>query len=307
MATSNSKNYSVTRANIIEASLRKIGAYDQGEAVSGSETAAADFALNVMVKEWTARGADLWLRDEITLFLQPDTKSYSLGTANATASYVETTLSAAAGATATVIGVTSSAGMAVADLIGVKLIDNSIHWDTIASVDSSVQVTITTGLASAAASSGRVYAYTTTAGRPTKVLYAYRRDSSNIDVPVDLIGEKEYMSQSNKSSNGPPVEAWYHPTLTTGTLYVWPIDGGATLDKLVLSCQFYADDFDSASNNPQFPPEWYNALVWGLAAELASEYGVTEREQSRLWSTAEFKLNNALDFDVENSSVEFTL
>jgi hypothetical protein len=69
MAVSGSKDYSITRADIIEAALRKIGEYDAGEAVPGDETAAAAVALNLMVKEWVARGADIWLRDEITLFL----------------------------------------------------------------------------------------------------------------------------------------------------------------------------------------------------------------------------------------------
>jgi len=307
MATSGSKDFTITRANIIEAALRKVGAFDQGEAVSGSETSAANIALNLLVKEYTARGADLWLRDEITLFLQPDQKVYSLGTANATASYVETTITADQVASATVIPVTSSTGMTAADIIGIKLDDNTIHWDVIATVDSSIQVTITTGILTAASSAGKVYAYTTTAGRPTRVLYAYRRDTSDIDVEVRLVGEKEYMSQSNKGSDGPPVEAWYQPTLTTGSLYVWPVNGGSTLDKLVMSCQFHADDFDAAGDNPEFPIEWGNTLVWGLAAELGSEYGIPEREQGRLWSTAEFKLNNALDFDTEYASLEFVL
>ena len=307
MATSGSKNYSITRARIIEAALRKVGAYDQGEAVSGSETAAATEALNLLTKEYTARGADLWLRDEITLFLQPDQKVYSLGTANATASYVETTLSADEASGQTVISVTSSTGMTAADAIGIKMDDNTIHWTTIVSVDSSVQVTITTATDDDAASGNKVYTYTTTAGRPTKILFAYRRDTSNVDVEVRLIGEKEYLSQSNKGSDGPPVEAWYQPTLTTGSLYVWPVDGGSTLDKLVMSCQFHADDFDAGSDNPEFPIEWGNTLVWGLAAELGPEYGMPLKEQGFLESKAEFKLNNALDFDIENASVEFVM
>jgi len=307
MATSGSKNYSITRANIIEASLRKIGAYDQGQAVPGSETDAADLALNLMVKEWTARGADIWLRDEITLFLQPDTRSYALGTTNATASYVETTLSAAEASGQTVIAVTSSAGMTAADIIGIKMDDNTIHWSTIATVDSSIQVTIDDVTDDDAASGNKVYAYTTTAGRPTKLVSAYRRDVNGIDSEVALIGEAEYRLQSNKGADGPPVECWYQPTLTTGTLYVWPVDGGATWDKLYLSAQYYPDDFDSASNNPEFPIEWGNTLVWGLAAELASEYGVTEREQARLWAISENKLQHLLDYDVENAPVRFSM
>ena len=307
MAVSGSKNYAITRADIIEASLRKLGVFDAGESISGNETSSASIALNLMVKEWVARGVDIWLRDEITLFLQPDTQSYSLGTTYATSSYVETTLSAAEAISSTVMNVTSSTGMTAGDYIGIKLTSNAIHWTTIVSVDSSSQVTITTGLASAAASGKKVYAFTTLAGRPTKIVNAYRRDKNGYDTFVDLIGESEYFEQSNKASEGPPVEAWYQPTLTTGTLYVWPVDGGANVDKLVLSAQYYPDDFDAASDNPQFPIEWGSTLVWSLAAELSSEYGIPEREQGRLWQIAEHKLNELLDFDVENSDVEFGL
>jgi hypothetical protein len=123
MAVSGSKDYSITRAE--EAALRKLGEYDAGEAVPGDETAAAATALNLMVKEWVARGVDIWLRDEITLFLVPDQKSYSLGTANATRTIAgETTLSSAATASATTLVVASTTGMTAADNIGIKLDDN---------------------------------------------------------------------------------------------------------------------------------------------------------------------------------------
>jgi len=307
VATSGSKNYAITRSDIIEAAYRKTGEFDIGESISGDETAAASLALNLLVKELVAEGIDIWLRDEITLFLQPDTKSYALGTTNATASYNETTLTGAEAIASTVWGVTSSTGMTAADIVGVKTSDNTIHWDVIASVDSSTQITGTTGLDVAAASGAKVYAYTTTAGRPQKILSAYRRDTSNIDTTVAIIGEEDYAQQSNKSSNGPPVQLWYHPTLTTGTMYVWPIDGGSTVDKLVFNAQFLPDDFDSSSDNPEFPIEWGNFLIWGLAAEIATELGVPEREQGRLWQIAEHKKEILLSYDSENASVIFAL
>ncbi len=307
MAVSGSKNYSITRANIIEGALRKIGVYDQGEPVSADETAAAAMSLNLMVKEWSARGIDIWLRDEVTLFLQPDTQSYALGTTHATTSYVDTTLSAAEASGQVTLSVASSAGMTAADNVGIKMDDDTIHWTTIASVDTSTQITVDDATDDDAASGNKVYAYTTKVGRPQKLVYAYRRDVNDYDSEVSIIGEAEYMQQSNKGSSGPPVEVWYQPTLTTGTLYVWPVDGGANWDKLVLSCQFLPDDFDIASDNPEFPIEWGNSLMWGLAAELASEYGISEKEQARLWSTSEFKLNQLLDYDVENADVRFEM
>ena len=308
MAVSGSKDYSITRATIIEASLRKIGEYDAGEAISGDETAAADSALNIMVKALVVRGVDIWLRDEVTLFLVKDQQSYALGTADATRTITgETTLSSAAASGASTLVVTSSTGMTAADFIGVKLNDNTIHWTTIVTVDSSTGVTITSSLASAAASGKKVYAYTTKAGRPQKIVYAYRRDKNDIDSEVSIIGEAEYMRQSNKGSSGPPVEIWYQPTLTTGTLYVWPTDGGANWDKFMLSVQYLPDDFDAAADNPQFPIEWGQALIYGLADKLAPEYGVPLPERRALKQEAEFELAEALAYDTENASVIIAL
>ena len=309
MAVSGSKNYTVTRADIIEAAHRKLGVYDAGDAIDGDQTSASSLALNLLSKEWITRGADIWLRDEITLFLQPDQKVYQLGaTDHSTRTVVaETTLSAAEASAQTVITVTSSSGMTAADNVGIKMDDNTIHWTTIVSVDSSTQITITVATDDDAASGNKVYAYTTAAERPTKIVSAYRRDKNDIDTLMDMVGEEEYRSLSNKGSDGPPVLAWYQPTLTSGQLFVWPVDGKANWDKVLLSAQYYADDFDSASDNPQFPIEWANALVWGLAAEIASEHGLPIQEIAYLESKAEFKLNNALDWDTENASVEFAL
>ena len=309
MAVSGSKNYSITEADIIATALRKIGVYDQGEAIDGNETSAAKMALNLLVKEWVADGADIFLRTESTLFLQPDTQSYNLSTDHITDSYVETTLSAAEASGQTVISVTSSTGMTAADNVGIKMDDNTIHWTTIVSVDSTTQITITTLTDDDAASGNKVYTYTTKSDRPQKLLYAFRRDINDFDTEVSIIGSSEYFRQSNKTSDGPPVEVWYNPqgNQSTGKLYVWPDDGGKNWDKLVFIAQHLPDDFDTGSDSPDFPIEWGNALVWGLAAELASEYGIPENEQGRLWQIAQHKLDKQLDYDVENADVIFAL
>lgn len=307
MAVSGSKNYAITRSDIISAALRKLGVYDQGEAIDGNETNAASVALNLMVKEWVAEGADIFLRTESTLFLQPNQKSYALSTDHITDSYVETTLSAAEASGQTVISVTSSTGMTAADNVGIKMDDDTIHWALISSVDSSTQITIDTATDDDAASGNKVYAYTTKSDRPQKILFAYRADKNGFDTEIHIVGENEYRRQSNKSAEGPPVEVWYNPqgNQSTGQLWVWPVDGGSDWDKVVLICQHLPDDFDASADNPDFPIEWGNALVWGLAAELASEYGLSEPEQGRLWQIAQHKLDTMLSYDVENADVQF--
>jgi hypothetical protein len=309
MAVSGSKDFAITRADIIGAALRKIGVFDEADDVSGEATTTASLALNMLVKEWVADGADIFLRTESTLFLQPDTNTYTLSTDHITDSYVETTLSAAEASGQTVISVTSSTGMTAADNVGIKMDDNTIHWTTIASVDSSTQITIDTATDDDAASGNKVYAYTTKSDRPQKILYAFRSDINGFDTEITIIGENEYRSQSNKTSDGPPVEIWYNPqgNQTTGKLHVWPDNGGKNWDKIVLIAQHLADDFDIGSNNPDFPIEWSNALTWGLAAEIGSEYGLPPQEISYLEAKARYKLDKMLDYDTENASVIFAL
>ena len=308
MATSGSKNFSVTRSDIINAALKKIGAYDAGKTPGGAEDSDAAFALNVLIKEWAARGIDIWLRQEIILFLQPDQQSYQLGLSasdHATSDTIgDTTLSSALAASGTTVSLTSTANFSNNDNIGIKLDDNSIHWTTITDVGAG---TITTGPPSGASAGNRVYAYTTKAHRPQKLLYLNRRSTSDIDTEMDMIGENEYRLLSTKGSGGPPNQAWYKPTLATGTLFVWPVDGGKTVDKVVMQAQLLPDDFDVAGDDAEFPIEWANALIFQLAHDLAPEYGVSEQAQRRLFLVAEKKLNDLLDYDIENASVRFAL
>jgi len=308
MAVSGSKNYTITGTDIVNSALRKTGDYDIGEPVNGDETAAALTALNLMVKAWVARGVGLWLRDEVTLFLQKDIQSYTMGTsgtAESTTSYVETTLSAAEASGQTVISVTDSTGMTASDRVGIKMDDNSIHWTTIVSVDSSTQITITTATDDDAASGNKVYAYTTKADRPQRIKYAFRRDTSDIDTEIRVVGQNEYYRLSNKGSAGPTTEVWYDPRLTTGKIFVWPVDGGSTVDKVVLLADMLPDDFDVVANNPEFPIEWGEALVYNLADRLAPEYGMPRLERRELKIEAREMLEAMLDYDVEHASVIF--
>lgn len=301
MAVSGSKNFTVTRTDIIGAALRKVGAFDSGDSIPASDSDDCSLALNLMIKEWSARGIDVPWREAVTLFLQPDTQSYTIGPSgdHATASYRETTLSSAAIAGATTISLASTSGMSNSDYIGIKLDDGSIHWTTISNV---AGTTIASGLASAAASGNSVYSYTTKANRPQRVVYAHRRDSDDQDTPVDPIGEIAYRGLSQKGAAGPVNQVYYQPTLTNGTLFVWPANAGGD-DKLILICQPLVDDFDAASDNPHFPIEWGNAIVWNLAVEIAPEYGVSVRDRLALKAEANGKLETVLDYDVENASV----
>jgi hypothetical protein len=81
MAFSGSKNFSVSRNDIITLALRKIGVADAADGPAAVEITAAALTLNTLVKEWTGEGLGLWLalchrqqrRDVVTHRQQPRT------------------------------------------------------------------------------------------------------------------------------------------------------------------------------------------------------------------------------------------
>lgn len=308
MATSGSKNFSVTRTQLIERAYRLIGIYDIGEGIEGEQSSAASYALNTLIKELLARGVDIHLRQDLTLFLQPNQETYVFSSTS-TDKYtndtiVETTLSADEASGQTELSVTSETGISVSDNVGVKLDDDTIHWSTVASLAS---LTLNDATDGAASSGNKVYAYTNRGDVPRRIVYAMRRDKSGLDTEVSLIGEMEYQRLSDKDAEGPPNQIYYRPQTGQGTLHVWPTDWGSNGDKLILVTQVFPDDFDAAANSPEFPISWANTLAWLLAAELAPENGVPIREQDRIVGRAEAKLRDLLEYDTENASVIFEM
>ena len=331
MATSGSKDFSVTRSQIIQAAIRKCGQADQGEPISAAEEQDAAFALNVLVKEWSARGIDIWLRDEITLFLQPEKESYQLGPSgdNVTASHKigtldgEEVLGSTSIAFTTVernYGQTAATPAAVNDIIGIKTDAGSIHWATVTGitaistslgqedVTSGATATIDSGLHLSASEGNAVYVYTTKADMPVRLVNVMRRNADGTDVPVEMIGEQEYRSLTRKQQEGPTTQVWFKQGLNSAELFVWPTGGNnGGYDRLVMQAIFHPDDFDAVSNEPEFPIEWANALIFHLAHDLAPEYGVDRQTRADLYAIAERKLREQLDFDVENASVVLSM
>ena len=298
MATSGSKNFTYTRNDIIFAALRKIGEFDSGETPDGDITSDAAQALNLLINELTGiYDANIFLRTELTLFLQKGQQKYSVGPSgdNVTAAYVETKLNGGEPTSETAMVVDSITGVSNGDYIGVEVDDGSIHWTTVNGSPSSSTITLTTGLDDAAADNSRVYAYTTKAYRPIAINpeAVIRRDANDYDTSIQLIGEGEYYSLSQKGNSGPLTQAYYKSSLTDGTLYVWPTGDGQT-DKIVFVAHYYPDDFDSAANNAEFPVEWGKALIYGLASDLAPEFQLPERQQVRLYQHSQILRENAL-------------
>jgi hypothetical protein len=307
MTTSNSTNFSMTRNEIITDALQGIGVLGEDESPTSSAVTSANRALNRIVKAFENQSSHVWKKKEATLFLQMDQESYTLGgssTDHATGSFVQTTLSGAEALGQTALSVTSSTGMTAADYVGIVLDDGSIHWTTISVVNSSVLITITLALASAAASGNVVYSYTTKILKPLKI-YGVRRHnvSDDSDIAINELSYEDYMNLSVKTTSGTVCQYMYHRDNSDGTFYVWlsPDDADDVL-KITYSPSF--EDFDNTSDTPDFPQEWYDVLVLALEVRLARTYGkATGDFYSNLKADYNTSLATALAFDVEQTYI----
>lgn len=263
----------------------------------------ASEVLNMVLKAMQSDGLQLWAQKRATLFLEKNEEDYSLGTSgdHATSSYTETAMRVSAAASATTLEVDSTTGMAASDYIGIVLDDDTLHWTTVSSVTDSDTVVIASGLASAAAVDNRVVFYRTKIYRPLRITQAFRRNGST-DTQMNPISREEYFRYGNKTTSGPPNQFFYDPQLDTGTLYVFPRPSNVD-ETIEIVYHRPFEDFDAATDTPDFPQEWYHPVRFSVAAALAHEYGVPLKVQESLRRESLLFKREAMNFDREDTSV----
>lgn len=119
--------------------------------------------------------------------------------------------------------------------------------------------------------------------RPEKIIAAYYRDSSNTDLPLDLISHQEYQSIYDKTLSGAPLAIAYNPTIASGfgTLYAWPTPDASFTLQLTSYKPFTTISDQTATVT--LPSGYEAALVYNLAVLVSSYFGrdpsgITERE-----------------------------
>jgi hypothetical protein len=152
---------------------------------------------------------------------------------------------------------------------------------------------------------------------PLKILQAFNRDTSvtpNTDSPILMITYQDYLYLGAKTSSGTPSQMFYKTpgeggtipnTDILGTITVYPQPDAITVanKQCVIVGQFPFENFDASTDIPDFPSYWFNALIWGLAADLSFEYGVGLAERGMIRNAAEAKKETALSFGTEEGSL----
>ena len=303
MPTSGSINLSASRDDIITEALEILGVLGEGVSPNSDQITSAARTLNYMVKAWQADGINLFAVQQVYLFLIKNQSAYSLigtTTDHYTASFVETTTSAAASSGATTITVTSATGISASDKIGVYQ-DSTMHWTTVNGAPSGSTVTLTAALTADVASGAVVYVYTSKANRPMRILEAVANDSG-FDIPIHIGSREEYFNQSDKGTDSRVNTVYYDPQVTAPKLYVWP-QADDERDYLKLYIQRTLEDFDASADVPDFPQEWYLPLAYNLAVLIAPKHGKSSSVLGGLAALARNEYERVKGFDTEATSI----
>lgn len=280
MARSGSYNFALDRDAIIKRAMQLVNLININQTARGADHDYAVAIFQSLIKLWQAEGIQMWNRRQATLFPVKEQKQYSISNtgAHATNSYVDTTLSSSEASGQTVLSVTSSTGMAASDNVGIELDNGTRQWTTIASVDSSTQITVDDALTDDAASGNTVVAYTDKiADRPLRILdmRTVELDNEKTSISMQIIGYDEYFNIPLKTTDGRPLNFYYDKLLDAGVLYVFPRPDDVN-QLLEFTYHEAIEDVDSGTDSMDFPTEWTLPLIYGLAAELCVAFGKFE-------------------------------
>ncbi len=306
MTVSNSNNFNLVRNQIIEEAFKEIGVKTPNRSLTAEEMNDGAISLNLFVKSLISNGSFLWKTQQAVLFLEPGISEYFIDgtTANCTEDYDETVTTADASSGASSIVVEDTTGFTIGFFIGVYLDDNSIQWTTISNI-ASLTITLTDALTDDVTSGNAVYCYETKLNRPEKIQNAQATQAPNQDVPMVQLSRDTYYNIPVKDTSGRPNQFYYNKQLNLGIINLWPTpNSSANKFKFTFIKQLY--DFDSPTDDPDFPVEWLMPIILNVAYRLSRKYGrldMSEKEQ--LKRDADEALQNAEGYDREPTSIYF--
>lgn len=127
---------------------------------------------------------------------------------------------------------------------------------------------------------------------PAKLLQAYRTETNTI-IDMELV-PKEQFNILPLSSTGSPIKISYQPAINYGTVYLWPAPDSTNTSTVTLVYQRPFQYFTTSTETLDMPEEWYNALVFGTAVDLAPEWSIPLPDRQWLEKQAEKHLEFAM-------------
>lgn len=304
MAVSGTNTFTVTRNDVISATLRLLGVIGVGETPLTEDYTNCSQALNIMIKAWAKKGLPLWVTEYLEIPMVEGAVPYPLGP---TAAYVYSVTST--GGTGYTAGTwTATNGTTGTNASGTYTVSAGVPDEFTILVAGDSYTAAPTTFTLSGAGSGAVITSTivgVTMPRPLRIMEAFIRNSQNSDTTLLTISRQEYNILGNKGTTGIPNQYYYDDQLVNGNLYVYnvPQDSTRTIHATIQR-MFY--DMTTGTDNFDFPQEWFQALKWGLAAELLAEYGVSLQMIPYYEQKAQEYIEACFDWSQEEASIYFT-
>jgi len=137
--------------------------------------------------------------------------------------------------------------------------------------------------------------------RPLRILSCrYRATANGTELIMSPMMRDEYDSLPNKTTTGTPTQFHYDRQREAARLYVWPVIASATGQTLEITYDRELEDIASLNDVLDMPSEWYQAVVYNLAALMMETVPVRMQDQ-RVTARAQLLLRDAGAFDREAS------
>lgn len=141
-----------------------------------------------------------------------------------------------------------------------------------------------------------------TTGMPLKVVQAFYTPSGGNNTPLNVYNRYDFNQLPNTNASGTPVDLYYQPLRTFGTIKLWPTPADSTT-QITVHYQSPFEDMTASTDDVDFPSYWIMALIYGLAWVMAPEYGVPPTDRQILAKESEYWHQEALSYGSEEGSV----
>lgn len=140
--------------------------------------------------------------------------------------------------------------------------------------------------------------YTLSPARPLRILSA-RFKRNGTEMPMCRMMREEYDNLPRKDTTGTPTQFYYDRQREAALLYVWPVLATASGETIEYTYEREAEDVTDLNETLDVPGEWFEAVIYNLAARLAET--IPMNQPPLLFQRAQLLLNEALAFDREES------
>lgn len=302
MAVSGTSVFTVNRDDIIKASLRTLGVIGVGETPITEDYTNCSEALNIMLKAWAKKGFPLWVYQTYTIPMLVGLQVYPLGP---TAGYIYSVDVTAGGTGYPNSGtVNFSSGAATGTYTASSGVIQSVTIT--AGGNSYITAPTVTFSGAGTGATGTANIAGLTVPLPLRIIECYIRNPQGYDTNMMEISRQEYDLLGYKRNLGIPNQYYYDLQLTVGNLYVYNEPSASGYNVYALGQRMF-DDMTLSTDNFDFPQEWFQALKWGLCAELTEEYQVDENKIARIENKANFYINECFNWSQEDADVYFTM